>query len=190
MPDIMEILKTAGVEIPADKLEAFNTEVRKEYKHNAEIEKITTRQKTAIDDLTEQLKTANAEIESYKGMDIDSIKKSADEYKTKAEQAEKEYKEKAEQAEKDYTAKIADMEYDAVLKDALSGESFSSDYARQGVIGAIKTKKLPVENGAIMGLQDTLKAMRESTPDAFAPDKPPAKLISGITGSTDRKSVV
>ena len=173
MPDIMEILKTAGVEIPEDKQDAVNTELRKTYKHINEVEKTATQHKTALDGLAEQLKTANAEIESYKGMDIEGIKKAADEYKAKAEQA-----------EKDAAAKIADMQYDAALKDALTGEKFSSEYARQGIFNDIKSKKLPIENGAIMGLQDSLKALRESQPDAFAPEKTPPALLPGITGTT------
>jgi len=173
MPDIMELLKTAGVEIAEDKLESFNTELRKSYKHVNEVEKTAAQHKTALDGLTEQLKTANAEIESYKGMDIEGIKKAADEYKAKAEKA-----------EKDAAEKIADMQYDAALKDALAGEKFSSDYARQGIFADIKSKKLPIEGGAIMGLQDRLKALREAQPDAFAPEKTPPAVLPGITGTT------
>jgi len=182
--DIMEILKNAGVEIPDDKREMINTELRKAYKHSAEVGKITERHKTEVDSLSEQLKTANAEIESYKGMDIEGIKKSADEYRLKTEQMEKDHKAAAEKAEADYNAKIADMQYDSVLKDSLAGEKFSSDYARQGIFNDIKSKKLPIENGAIMGLQDTLKVLRESSPDAFAPGKPPATFVSGVAGGT------
>jgi Phage minor structural protein GP20. len=146
----------------------------------AEHGKLLTGVKEKNETLTEQLKAAqegltaaNAEIESFKGMDIDGIKRAADEWKTKAEEA-----------EQAASARIAEMEYDAALKDALANEKFSSDYARQGIISEIKGKKLPLENGAVMGLADILKAIREEKPDAFAPDKVPASATFGGTGRT------
>jgi hypothetical protein len=61
--------------------------------HGKDIEghkaKITTAQ-TELDGVKKQLTDANAQIESFKGMDIEGVKKSADEWKTKAEQAQAE----------------------------------------------------------------------------------------------------
>ena len=48
---------------------------------------------TELASTKEQLKTANTEIESYKSMDIEGIKASAESYKTKFEAAEKKAKE-------------------------------------------------------------------------------------------------
>ena len=47
-----------------------------------------TTKETELASTKEQLKTANTEIQSYKSMDIESIKKAADDYKTKFEEAE------------------------------------------------------------------------------------------------------
>jgi len=122
--------------------------------------------------LAEQLKksqednaAANSEIKKFQDLDIDGVKAAAADWETKYNAA---------QAEN--AAKIADMEYDAVLKDSLSGIKFTSVYAAQGIHAEIKAKKLPSENGKIVGLDDVLTAMRETQPDAFAPDKPPASL--------------
>ena len=46
--------------------------------------------KTEADALKVQLTEANTQIESFKGLDIEGVKKSADEWKTKAEQAQAE----------------------------------------------------------------------------------------------------
>ena len=174
MADIMELLKNAGVEVPEEKRESLNTELRKNYKHVSEVEKITTQSKAELESLTEQLKTANGEIESYKGMDIEGVKKSAEEYKTKFEEA-----------QTAHAAELNGLKYDAILKDSLAGEKFSSDFARQGVFGEIKKLNLPLDsNNAIIGLQDSLKSLRESTPDAFSPEKPPATSVPGVAGST------
>lgn len=61
------------------------------------------------DAIKEQLAAANKTIDDFKGMDIDGVKKAADEWKQRAEQA-----------EKDAAARIADMEFDGVLKDAIT----------------------------------------------------------------------
>lgn len=61
------------------------------------------------DSIKEQLAAANEQIEKFKGMDIDGVRKAADEWKAKAEQA-----------EKDYAEKIASMQFDGKVKDAIA----------------------------------------------------------------------
>ncbi|MBP1737284.1 MAG: phage minor structural family protein [Oscillospiraceae bacterium] len=61
------------------------------------------------DSLKAQLTEAGKTIEGFKAMDIDGIRKSADEWKTKAEKA-----------EADAAAKIADMEFSGLLDGAIS----------------------------------------------------------------------
>ena len=69
----------------------------------------TKKQFADYDTLKEQLAAANKTIEDFKGMDIDGVKRAADEWKAKAEQV-----------EKDAAARIADMEFDSDLKDAVA----------------------------------------------------------------------
>lgn len=61
------------------------------------------------DDIKKQLGEANTTIEGFKAMDVDGIKKAADDWKLKAETA-----------EKDAAAKIADMEFSGRLDSAVS----------------------------------------------------------------------
>lgn len=61
------------------------------------------------DTIKGQLADANKTIEDFKSMDIDAIKKTADDWKQKAEQA-----------EKDAAAKIADMEFSSLLDSAIA----------------------------------------------------------------------
>lgn len=123
-----------------------------------------------VKDLTQRLTEANAKIEEFKGMDIDGIKKEADNWKVKAEQA-----------QKDADARIAEMEHDSLLRERLSGVNFSSDYARKGVFDEIKAKGLAVENGSILGFDEALNAIREAQPAAFEPDKPAPQFSTGVT---------
>lgn len=59
--------------------------------------------------IKQQLADANKTIEDFKNMDVDGIKKAADEWKAKFEQA-----------ERDHAAKLADMEFDSLLSGAVS----------------------------------------------------------------------
>ena len=61
------------------------------------------------DSVKEQLAEANKQIEGFKGMDIDGVRKAAEEWKQKAEQA-----------EKDAAQKIADMQFESSLKEAIA----------------------------------------------------------------------
>ena len=129
--------------------------------------------KAAHDGIAGQLTEANKQIQQFAAMDIDGIKRAADDWKSKAEKA-----------EKDAAARIMEMERDAALKNALAGEKFTSDYAQKGVFDEIKAKNLAFENGSFIGITDVIKSIRETQPAAFAPEKTPAKAVTGITGGT------
>ncbi|MEG1391087.1 MAG: phage scaffolding protein, partial [Angelakisella sp.] len=89
------------------------------------------------DDLKTQLAEAGKTIEGFKAMDIDGIKKAADDWKTKAEQA-----------EKDAAAKIAEMEFNTLLDGTITS-------AKGRNAKAIK---------ALLDM-DTLKASKNQTED-------------------------
>ena len=67
----------------------------------AEKAKVTTKDKE-LEGMRTQLGEANKQIESFKGMDIEGIKKAADDWKTKAEQAEVEAKKQIEKLQFDH----------------------------------------------------------------------------------------
>ena len=136
-------------------------------------DKFTTLE-TEKNNLTAQLTEANKEIEGFKSLDIEGVKKAAAEWETKYNKAQEES-----------AAKIQDMEYTSVLKDSLSGEKFSSVYARDGVMNELRSKKLPLENGKIMGLDDALKAIKEAQPTAWTTEEqsPPPNLKGAGMGT-------
>lgn len=76
--------------------------------HSRGIEKIKTKY-SDYDAIKEQLAAANKQIEEFKGMDIDGVKKAAEEWKAKAEQAEREASER-----------IAEMEFNGTLREAIT----------------------------------------------------------------------
>lgn len=126
----------------------------------------------SVKDLQGQLQEANEQIQKFKAMKVEDIQKSADEWKKKAEQA-----------ERDAAAKIAEMEHDGLLRDKLSGIQFTSDYAKKGVFDEIKAKGLKVENGQLLGFDDVFKGIREAQPSAFEPDDPPPQFAGRTQGA-------
>lgn len=117
--------------------------------------------KTELETVKGQLSEANKQIEDFKGMDIDGIKRAADDWK-----------EKYEKAEKDYKAKVAEMEFDNLLSGKLADVKFTSDYAKKGVFDEIKGKGLKVENGSILGFDEVFNSIKEAQPSAFESDDP------------------
>ena len=82
--------------------------------------------------------------------------------------AEKEWKTKLANSEKDYAAKIEERDFNDALVKALSGEKFTSEFAKTGIISMIKEKGLKREGEKILGLDDYMNELRESQKDAFA----------------------
>jgi Phage minor structural protein GP20. len=128
---------------------------------------------TERDTLRTQLGEANTQIQSYKDMDIDGIKKAAQDWETK-------YNTDT-QALKD---KLTATEYGYGVERAVSGMKFSSAAAKKQFVADLTAKKLPLQEGKLLGMEDYVKQYKESDPDAFAPedDKTPI-AVRGSGGS-------
>lgn len=144
--------------------------------HGKDIEKHKTAveaAKTEIDGLKAQLGDANKQIESFKGMDIDGVKKSADEWKAKAEQA-----------EQDAAKQIATLKFDHALDQALTGAKARSPKAVRALL-EMENLKLNEVDGSIVGLEDQLKKVREANDFLFESDEDPApRVVAGAKGQT------
>lgn len=114
-------------------------------------------EKDATAKIQGDLDTANQTIQSYKDMDIDGIKKSAADWQEKYETAEKERKAQAYSDQLDKFVQKQGMRndiYAAHLKQQLADKQLKFD-----------------DNGTLLGGDDVVKALRDSCPDAFAPDQ-------------------
>ena len=150
--------------------------VNENYKTLAEFEKQGRKLETVTqerDNIKTQYDTAKSTLEGFEGKDFDAITKERDEWKTKAETAEKEWQTKLADSEKDYAAKIEERDFNDALIKALSGEKFTSEFAKTGIISMIKEKGLKREGEKILGLDDYMNELRESQKDAFAPTDAP-----------------
>lgn len=119
-----------------------------------------------------QLNDANTTIQSYKEMDIDGIKQSAANWETK-------YNTDT-QALKD---QLEAIKYGHAVEQAVSGLKFTSESAKKAFVADLTSKKLPLQDGKLLGMDDFTKTYKESDPGAFTPETTPPSFTTGSVGS-------
>lgn len=141
----------------------------------AEYGKTTQGLREERDQLKSQLSDANGEIQSYKDMDIDSIKKSADDWKTKYEEMEANQK-----AEKEKS--IREERTNTFFNDV----KFASESAKAGVIAQFNAKdfKYDEESKKFLGASEWLKELQEKDSGAFLSDVANPRFTANPTAPT------
>lgn len=129
-------------------------------------------QKTQLEDVTKQLTEANKQIDNFKEMDIESIKKTADEYKQKFEQAQKD----AEKKEKE-------MQYDSNLDEYMKNLNINDEVHAENLRKQIKEKNLPFENGKLIGGDDIVNMYKEKYPSIFVKEEDIPSFVSSTPGT-------
>lgn len=160
-----------GAKLPDSAIDAIMAEYGKEKQvHENAVAALTTER----DGLKEQLESANAEIQSYKDMDIDGIKAKASEWETK-------YNMDTQKLRDDLAAK----EYEYTVSGAVSGMKFTSDSAKRAFVADLTSKRLPIQDGKLLGLDDYVKTYQDSDPGAFVSEDDGRTPIAvrGGTGS-------
>lgn len=146
----------------------------------AEYGKTTQGLREERDNLKTQVEDANKEIQSYKDMDIDSIKKSADDWKTKYEEMEANQK-----AEKEKS--IRNERTNAFFNDI----KFASESAKAGVIAQFNEKdfKYDEETKKFLGANEWLKDLKEKDSGAFLSDVANPKFTTSPIAPTNDSSM-
>lgn len=145
-----------GAKLPKEAVEAIMAE---HGKMKTGMENQIATLTTERDTLKGQLDTANAEINSYKDMDIDGIKAKAGEWEAKYNKDTQALKEQLETAN-----------YGFAVKEAVTGLKFTSESAKKAFVADLTAKKLPLQEGKLLGLEDFTKGYQESDPGAFVPE--------------------
>ncbi len=122
--------------------------------------------------LKTQLDTANNTIKSYEDMDIDGIKKSVEDYKTKWEQSENERK------AFEYRTKISGFVKLLGLKD---------DIYEKHVADMIISKELKFDGDKLIGGDDIVNQFKEKYPDAFKSAQPVPEFSVSTQGENGVK---
>lgn len=129
------------------------------------------------DSIKSQLEKANKTIEDFKGMDIEGVKKAAEEWKQKAEQA-----------EKDAAQKIADMQFESSLKEAIAAAKGKSSKAIAALLDVDTLKQSKNQTEDIKKALESLKKDNdylfdgEQTPPPYAPGAGSQNMGGGVNG--------
>lgn len=128
--------------------------------------------KLKAESLETQVNDANAEIQKFKDMDIDGIKKAADDWK-----------EKAEQAQADADKQISEMKFDYALSAALTGAKAKNDKAVKALLD-MDGLKFNDNDGKIVGLDEQLAQIKADNDYLFESDDPAPEFVKGTNGGS------
>ena len=173
MQNIIEILKSIGIEVPEDKVATLNKSVSENYKTISEFEKKVSKMEMENESLKERAEAAEETLKGFEGKDFDTITKERDEWKMKAENAEKEY-----------SAKEAEREKQELLKEAFDGVEFTSESAKKAIMAQI-SESVSVKNGKLIGFNDLLEDAKKNDASAFV-NKEQENLEQGKAKFTDK----
>lgn len=170
MKDIEALLAQFNVTIPEDVSDAFLKEFHSNYKTVAEVNKLNDKLTAA----TQKATDAEQALRAFDGVDPQAMQKTVDEWKAKAEAAEKEY-----------TAKLAAMERDEAIESGMKKYKFTSNAAREKIADKVRKSDLPVREKALLGFDDLMRQYQESDPDAFVTEAESnkAKFTSATHGT-------
>jgi hypothetical protein len=149
--NIIEKLKTFNVEITSEMEKAFSGDFLSE----REVEKKLSKLQNENESLKERAETAEETLKGFEGKDFDTITKERDEWKKKAEDAEKEY-----------FAKEAEREKQELLKEAFADIEFTSTAAKNAIMAQIG-ENVSVKNGKLIGFNDLLEDAMKNDASAF-----------------------
>ncbi len=148
--------------------------------HGKDIEnhkaKLTTAQ-TEADGLKKQLTEAGVTIEGFKKLDVEGVKKSADEWKAKAEQA-----------QKDASAQISQLKFDHALDGSLSAAKAKNAKAVKALLQSDALKLN--EDGSILGLKEQLEKIKSENDYLFESDISTPRIVVGAHNQSVIKDAV
>lgn len=126
--------------------------------------------KLKAESLETQVNDANTEIQKFKDMDIDGIKKAADDWK-----------ETAEKAKADADKQISQMKFDYALSAALTGAKAKNAKA---VKALLDMDGLKFNDGKIVGLDEQLAQIKADNDYLFESDEPAPEFVKGTSGGS------
>lgn len=182
MKNIIEILKECGVDVPADKLDAFNRSVAENYKTVAEYGKKVEKLENERDAQKNRADTAEQTLQNFDGIDPAKIKDELAEYQRRAEQA-----------EKDYSAKLEQRDFADALDREMANIKFTSEAARKAVRAEVEGAGLKLKDNKILGFADLINQLRTADAAAFADDETgtqPARFTTSNNTSGNTRGAI
>jgi hypothetical protein len=138
--------------------------------HGKDIEthkgKLTTAE-NSFKTASEQLEAANKQIEDFKKLDVEGVRKAADDYKAKFEQA-----------QKDASTQLQALKFDHAIESGLAGAKVK--YSKE-VLARLKLDELKDKDGNFIPerFESQIKTVKESASDLFESDTPTPQITTG-----------
>lgn len=173
--EFLENFKAGDQKLPKEVIDAILEE------NNSDIEAVKS-EFADYEAVKAQLAEAGKTIEGFKGMDIDAIRKEAEDWKAKAEQAERAAAEK-----------LAAVQFDHLLNSAITGAKGRSANAILGELGKETLATLRASKNQEADIKSALEALRQKsgylfestqTPPPYAAGTGTHKLLSEVTRET------
>lgn len=158
-----------------EKIMSENGRVIEKYKKEVE------KKKEELESKNTEIETANSKIKDLEKVDIENIRKEIDDWKSKAEQAQKE-KELVE-------SQMTEQTYNLNLDNYLSSFKFSSNLSKEAVKIKVKEKGLEYKDGAFVGADDYIKELQASDPGAFVSGSSIPKIVGSSGGDYEGTKV-
>lgn len=131
--------------------------------HGADVNREKQAAATAVaerDTLRSQLADANKKLEGY----------------------DPDWKQKAADTQQAADEKIAALQAGYAAQNAAAGLKFTSESARKAFLADLNAKKLPLQDGSLLGFDDFVKSYKESDPLAFAAEVTCPRFAAGTPG--------
>jgi len=169
--ELKKLLGDAGTDEVLDKIMAMDGEDIEKHKNDAT---------KAADDLkvaNDQLKAANTQIEEFKKLDVEGVKKAADDWKAKYDQAIEQH-----------TAETKQRLFDSALEKGLT-EAKAKNVKTIVPLLDLKGLTYNEADGSIIGLKDQLEKIKADEKNGFLFDaeegeEPPPTIVTGSESST------
>ena len=139
-------------------------------KHKKDLETANDKSKNLeaeLETTNKTLEEATSQIEQFKTLDVEGIKKSAEEWKGKYENFQKE----AEAQKAEFAKQLQAKEYEHAAKEFVGGHKFSSEFAKNAFMKEFLAKELKLEDGKFLGADDYVNQFRESNPGVFVEEQ-------------------
>ena len=176
MENIYELLKSVGVEVPADKKDSFDKAFNENYKTIAEVDGIKAKLTKAEEE--------KDSIQSKYDTDIASRDKDLEDLKTQLANAGEDASKLADVTSKlealqstydsetkKYKSQLEAQKYEFLVREKANGIKFTSNAAKSAFVNDLIQKNLPVENDSLLGLDDFVNAYKEKDAGAFVADE-------------------
>ncbi len=160
MKNIEDILKSLGIEVPADKTAELTKQVAENYKTINEHEKRVQGLEGERDGYKDKYEAAQKTISGFEEMDIDGVKDELAKYKKQVEDM-----------EADHKKALYDRDFADALKNEIANVKFTSEAAKKSVMADLQSAGLTLVDGKIMGFNDFIANYKFKDASAFVDEQ-------------------